>query len=102
MILERLGFINYRIIEVIKDSISPLKELCLELSKVDNSALNIAKQSVKIGARALWLQFGIKNYEAKEIVESENITYISNKCIKQEYQKLFLKISPVLPMLKID
>ena len=62
----------------------------------------IAKQSVKIGARVLWLQFGIKNYEAKEIVESENITYISNKCIKQEYQKLFLKISPVLPMLKID
>ena len=44
LILERLGFINYRIIEVIKGSIIPLKELCLELSQVNNSALNIAKE----------------------------------------------------------
>jgi hypothetical protein len=38
--------------------------------------------------------------EAKKIVESKNIFYVSNKCIKQEYQKLFLKISPVFPALK--
>ena len=31
-----------------------------------------------------------------------NIIYVNieNKCIKQEYQKLFLKISPVFPALK--
>ena len=63
-------------------------------------APSIAKQAVKIGTKVLWLQFGIQSREAKEIVESKNITYISNKCIKQEYQRLFLKISPVFPALK--
>ena len=60
----------------------------------------IAKQAVKIGAKVLWLQYGIKNQEAQEIVESANITYIENKCIKQEYQRLFLKMSPVFPVLQ--
>ena len=38
--------------------------------------------------------------KAEEIVKSANINYIANKCIKQEYQKFFLKMSPVFPALK--
>ena len=60
----------------------------------------IAEQTVKIGAKVLWLQFGIQNQKAQEIVEIANITYIANKCIKQEYQRLFLKVSPVFPVLQ--
>ena len=60
----------------------------------------IAEDAVKIGAKVFWLQYGIHNDEAKKIVESKNIFYVSNKCIKQEYQRLFLKISPVFPALK--
>ena len=59
-----------------------------------------ARQAVKIGAKVLWLQYGIQNKEAEKIVNSKNITYIANKCIKQEYQRLFLKIAPVFPVLK--
>ena len=64
-------------------------------------APSIAEQTVEIGAKVLWLQYGIQNKKAQEIVESANISYIGNKCIKQEYQKLFLKINPVFPALKI-
>ena len=60
----------------------------------------IARQTVKIGAKVLWLQFGIQNHKAQEIVESANIIYIANRCIKQEYQRLFLKMSPVFPVLQ--
>ena len=60
----------------------------------------IAEDAVKIGAKVFWLQYGIQNDEAKKIVELKNIFYVSNKCIKQEYQRLFLKISPVFPALK--
>ena len=60
----------------------------------------IAKQAVKIGTKVLWLQYGIQNQEAQEIAKSANITYIANKCIKQEYQRLFLKMNPVFPALK--
>ena len=60
----------------------------------------LAKHAVKIGAKVLWLQYGIQNKEAEKIVQSANIIYIANKCIKQEYQRLFLKVSPVFPALK--
>ena len=60
----------------------------------------IAKEAVKIGAKAFWLQYGIHNQEAEKIIKIENMIYIANKCIKQEYQRLFLKMSPVFPALK--
>ena len=60
----------------------------------------IAKQATKIGTKVIWLQYGIQNDEAKKIAKSADITYIANKCIKQEYQRLFLKMNPVFPALK--
>ena len=63
-------------------------------------APELAKQAAKIQAKVLWLQYGIQNDEAEKISKSKNITYIANKCIKQEYQRLFLKVSPVFPVLK--
>ena len=65
-----------------------------------NEAPIFAQQATKINAKVFWLQYGIQNQEAKRIVELKNITYISNKCIKQEYQRLFLKMNPVFPVLK--
>ena len=62
----------------------------------------LAEQTVEIGAKVLWLQYGIQNQEAKQIVNSANISYIANRCIKQEYQRLFLNINPVFPALKTD
>ena len=59
----------------------------------------IAKEAAKIGAKVLWLQFGIQNTEAEKISNSAGITCIMNKCIKQEYQRLFLKMKPVFPVL---
>ena len=60
----------------------------------------IAEEAIKIGTKVFWLQYGIQNDEAKKIIETKNIFYVSNKCIKQEYQRLFLKVSPVFPALK--
>ena len=65
-----------------------------------NEAPVLAEQAVKIGTKVFWLQYGIQSEEAQKVVKSKNITYISNKCIKQEYQRLFLKMSPVFPALK--
>ena len=59
-----------------------------------------ANEAVKMGGKVLWLQYGIQNEEAQKIAEDNNIKYISNRCIKQEYQKLFQKSNPVFPALK--
>ena len=63
-------------------------------------AIKFAEESVKIGAKVFWLQLGIKSFEAKELIESNNIKYIENRCTKMEYQKLFLKINPAFPVLQ--
>jgi len=59
-----------------------------------------AKEAIKIGSKILWLQYGIQNEEAKKIAEDAEVQYIENKCIKQEYQRLFQKSNPVFPVLK--
>ena len=62
--------------------------------------LNFAEEAVKIGAKVLWLQLGIRSEEARELVELNNIYYIENRCTKMEYQKFFLKINPASPILQ--
>ena len=86
------------IVEKLEDITGPID--IVNVFRPSNETPSIAKQAVKKGTKVLWLQYGIQNQEAKEIVESENIIYIANKCIKQEYQRLFLKMSPVFPALK--
>ena len=53
---------------------------------------DIAKQTIKINANVLWLQIGIHNENAAKLVSENKIYYISNKCIKIEYERLFRKI----------
>ena len=60
----------------------------------------IAKQAKEIGSKVLWLQYGIHNDEAQKISVEGNMKYISDKCIKQEYQKIFQKSNPVFPVLR--
>jgi len=59
-----------------------------------------AKEAIKIGSKVLWLQYGIRNEDAKKIAEDAEVQYVENKCIKQEYQRLFQKSNPVFPVLK--
>ena len=63
-------------------------------------AFEYAKDTLKIGAKVLWLQLGIRSVEAKEMLEAQNIEYIENRCTKMEYQKIFLKINPAFPVLQ--
>jgi len=87
--------------------VAQLEDISIPIDIVDvfrpsKEAPTIAEEAIKIGAKTFWLQYGIQNEEAKKIVESKSIFYVANKCIKQEYQRLFLKVSPVFPALKSD
>ena len=63
-------------------------------------ALDIAKDTVDIKAKVLWLQLGIKNEQAKKLVIKNKIEYIEDRCTKMEYQKHFLKIRQAFPVLQ--
>ena len=84
--------------------VANLKDVNIPIDIVDvfrpsNETPEIAKQAVKVGAKTLWLQYGIEHEEAKKISNKANMNYFENLCIKQEYQKIFQKISPVFPVL---
>ena len=88
--------------EVVVESLDKISEKIdiVDVFRPSKETPDIANEAVKIGSKVLWLQYGIQNDEAKKTVESEKIQYVANKCIKQEYQKLFQKANPVFPVLK--
>ena len=71
----------------------------VDVFRPSREVMAIAEDSVKIGAKVLWLQLGIRDENAKELVEKNHIEYVENKCTKMEYQKYFLKIRPAFPVL---
>ena len=79
----------------IKDSVD-----IVDVFRPSKEALDIAKDTVSIKAKVLWLQLGIKSEEAKKIVEDNKIEYVEDKCTKMEYQKHFLKVRQAFPVLQ--
>ena len=90
-----LGEEVYEKITDIKDTID-----IVDVFRPSKEVPAIAKDTIKIGAKVLWLQLGIKSEEAKKLVETNNIRYIENKCTKMEYQSYFLKVRQAFPVLQ--
>ena len=115
IVMKYMQEFGYRVIPVNPNSVGQqiygetvvekLSDIKIPIDIVDvfrpsNEAVKIANDAINTGVKTFWLQYGIESPEAEKIVKSKNINYIANKCIKQEYQRLFLKVSPVFPALK--
>ena len=72
----------------------------VNIFRPSNETPDLANEAVKIKAKVLWLQYGIKNDAAEKIALDAKMKYISNRCIKQDYQNIFQKLNPVFPVLK--
>tara|TARA_B100000809_G_scaffold88078_1_gene86479 strand:- start:152 stop:619 length:468 start_codon:yes stop_codon:yes gene_type:complete len=88
--------------ETVVESLEKISERVdiVDVFRPSKETPSFAKETIKIGAKTLWLQYGIQHEEAKKIAEDAKVQYIENKCIKQEYQKLFKKSNPVFPVLR--
>ena len=71
----------------------------VDVFRPSKEVYGIAEDAVKIGAKVLWLQLGIRDENAKKLVEENKIEYNENKCTKMEYQKYFLKVRQAFPVL---
>jgi len=87
--------------EEVFEKITDIKEKVeiVDVFRPSKEVYAIAEDAVKIGAKVLWLQLGIRDEKAKELVEKNNIEYVDNKCTKMEYQKFFLKMRQAFPVL---
>ena len=71
----------------------------VDVFRPSREAYGIAEDAIKIGAKVLWLQLGIRDEKAKKLVEENKMEYVENKCTKMEYQKYFLKVRQAFPVL---
>ena len=87
--------------EEVYEKITDIKQKVdiIDVFRPSNEVYAIAEDAVKIGAKVLWLQLGIRDEKAKELVEKNDIEYVDNKCTKMEYQKYFLKMRQAFPVL---
>ena len=88
--------------EEVFEKITDIKDAVdiVDVFRPSKEALDIAKDTVSIKAKVLWLQLCIKSEEAKKIVEENKIEYVEDKCTKMEYQKHFLKVRQAFPVLQ--
>ena len=87
--------------ENVYEKITDIKEPVdiVDVFRPSKEAFPIAEDAVKIGAKVLWLQLGIRDENAKKLMEKNNIDYVENKCTKMEYQKFFLGKRQAFPAL---
>ena len=87
--------------ENVYEKITDIKEPIdiVDVFRPSKEAFPIAEDAVKIGAKVLWLQLGIRDENAKKLMEKNNIDYVENKCTKMEYQKFFLGKRQAFPAL---
>jgi uncharacterized protein len=49
----------------------------------------IAEEVIKIGAKVLWLQLGIRNDEVGKKVQEAGLIFVQDRCIKMEHARFF-------------
>ncbi len=88
--------------EKVFEKITDIKDTIdiVDVFRPSKEALDIAKDTVSIKAKVLWLQLGIKSEKAKKLIKENNIEYIEDRCTKMEYQKHFLKMRQAFPVLQ--
>ncbi len=51
--------------------------------------LPVAEEAIKIGAKVVWLQLGIRNDETGKRVQEAGLIFVQNRCIKMEHARFF-------------
>jgi len=50
--------------------------------------LPVVEEAIKLKPKAIWLQLGIVNDEAKAHASSAGVMFVQDKCMKQEHERL--------------
>ncbi|MCC7370168.1 MAG: CoA-binding protein [Chloroflexi bacterium] len=99
---QYLQYRGYRVIPVNptapeilgEKSYASLSEIPFPVDVVDvfrapSAAPGIAEEAVKIGAKALWLQFGVISPEAAEKAAAAGLDVVMDRCLKIEHGRYF-------------
>lgn len=68
------------------DAPSPID--IVNVFRPSDEAAHVARQAVAVGARAVWLQTGIRSDEARRIAEAGGLAYVEDTCIRTVAREL--------------
>ena len=95
--LKRHGYkivpVNPKETEILGEKCYPsLKDIPFPVDVVDvfrrpDAVPGIAREAVAIGAKALWLQFGVISPEAAKIAEAGGLAVVMDRCMKVEHAR---------------
>lgn len=83
---EILGEKTYKTLSEIPERVD-IVDIFMRSEKV----VPVVEEAIRLHPKAIWLQLGITNDEAKGLVERNDIAFFSDKCVKQEHERLFAK-----------
>lgn len=71
-----------------------LEKIPIDIDMVDvfrakEAVMDVAKQTIKIGAKVLWLQEGIIHEEASNLAKSHGLDVVMNRCPKKELSRSY-------------
>ena len=81
---EVLGLKSYPSLSDIPDAIDIVN--CFRRS---DQMLDLAKESIKIKAKVLWMQLGVVNEEARQLAQTNGLEVVMDRCTKIEHARLF-------------
>jgi predicted CoA-binding protein len=67
----------------------PAKVDVVDIFRRSEDVLPIVKEAIKIGAKAVWMQEGIKNAEAAALARKSGIKVVQDKCMRKQHIRLF-------------
>lgn len=60
----------------------------VDIFRPSSEVPGIVEEALDVGAKVIWMQFGIENEEAKEKAEKSGLEVVQNRCMKVQYMRL--------------
>ena len=82
---EILGKKSYNFVSEIVEDVD-----IIDIFRPSDQVMSVIQEAIKKKPKVIWLQEGIHNLEAEELVKNAGIKIVFNRCMLAEHQRLLL------------